>query len=114
MGGGCQTDERKMLLFLNESCPLSKATLSGKGRQGEEVNALCQDWQATEPRAINSERGKAFPPCKCHIKLLLFYLVGGREKPISAILPKVCRELQMDSQKATRIGLASGDWGGGV
>lgn len=51
---------RKMLLFLNESCSLSKTTLSGKGRRGEEVNALCQDWQATEPRAINSERERHF------------------------------------------------------
>lgn len=49
-----------MLLFLNESCSLSKTTLSGKGRRGDEVNALCQDWQATEPRAINSERERHF------------------------------------------------------
>lgn len=59
-GGGGWTRGRKMLLFLNESCSLSKTTLSGKGRRGDEVNALCQDWQATEPRAINSERERHF------------------------------------------------------
>lgn len=51
---------RKMLLFLNESRSLSKTTLSGHGRQSAEVNALCQHWQASEPRAINSERERHF------------------------------------------------------
>lgn len=49
-----------MLLFLNESRSLSKTTLSGQGRQRAEVNALCQHWQASEPRAINSERERHF------------------------------------------------------
>lgn len=51
---------RRMRLVLNESCSLSKTTFSGQGRQGEEVNALCQRWQAAEPRAINSERERHF------------------------------------------------------
>lgn len=58
--GGPPTREGKMLLFLNERCFPAKTTLSGKGRQGEEVNALCQHWQATGPRAINSERERHF------------------------------------------------------
>lgn len=49
-----------MLLFLNESCSLFKITLSGQGRQRAEVNALCQHWQSSEPRAINSERERHF------------------------------------------------------
>lgn len=49
-----------MLLFLNESCSLFKIMLSGQGRQRAEVNALCQHWQASEPRAINSERERHF------------------------------------------------------
>lgn len=47
-------------MFLNESCSLAKTTLSGKGGEGGEANALCQRWRATEPRALNSEREKHF------------------------------------------------------
>lgn len=49
-----------MLLVLNGSCSQSRTTLSGQGRQRAEVNALCQHWQASEPRAINSERERHF------------------------------------------------------
>jgi len=44
---------------------------------------------------LTPREGKAFPPCKCHIKLLLFYLVTGNS-PINAVLLEVGRELLME------------------
>lgn len=45
---------------LSESGSPSRTALSRQGRPRAGVNALCQQWQASEPRTINSERERYF------------------------------------------------------